>query len=98
MGRDYNWKMIFGVNKALWFLPITTGEGAPFGDGVVINKIESSFSRVKSEGMVDDEDDDIEANPSSSSPYNDPLNDKYDRINKNNNPLSKDICKKYIIL
>ena len=47
MGRDYNWKMVFGKNKALWFLPITTGGGAPLGDGVVINKIETSFSAMK---------------------------------------------------
>jgi len=41
MGEEYNWKMVFGKNKKLWFLPITSGEGAPLGDGVVINKIET---------------------------------------------------------
>lgn len=97
MGKDYNWKMIFGIKKSLWFLPITTGDGAPLGDGVVINKIESSFSRVRSEGLADDDDDDDFAQPSSGTPYNDPLNERYDRINKNENPLSKDVCKKYIL-
>lgn len=96
MGKDYNWKMIFGKNKALWFLPITTGDGAPLGDGVVINKVESSFSRVKSQNMDDDEDENSIANPSSSNPYTDPLNARYDRIAKQTNPLNKDICKSYI--
>lgn len=98
MGSDYNWKMIFGKNKALWFLPITTGDGAPLGDGVVINKVESSFSRVKSENMNDDDDDDYDiGQPSSNNQYNDPLNERYDRINKQANPLNKDICKSYPI-
>jgi len=86
MGKDYNWKMVFGKNKALWFLPITTGGGAPLGDGVVINKIETSFSAMKDlESGVDDEDQNA---------FNDPLNERYDRIqNQRGNPLSRDVCK-----
>ena len=92
MGSDYNWKMVFGKNKWLWFIPITTGEGAPLGDGVVINKIETSFSRVKSD-MID-----YNENQESHSDqgYKDPLNKRLNLINANqaSNPLNKDICKK----
>jgi hypothetical protein len=86
MGKDYNWRMVFGKNKSLWFLPITTGGGAPLGDGVVINKIETSFSAMKDlESGVDEEDQNA---------FNDPLNERYDRIqNQRGNPLSKDVCK-----
>ena len=94
MGSDYNWKMVFGKNKALWFLPITTGEGAPLGDGVVINKIETSFSRVKGEDL--DIEDDSE-NPNDNANFNDPLNKRYDRIHggQASNPLNRDVCKSF---
>lgn len=86
MGKEYNWKMVFGQNKALWWLPITTGDGAPLGDGVVINKIETSFSAMKDlESNVDEED---------KNAFNDPLNERYDRIqNQRGNPLATDVCK-----
>jgi hypothetical protein len=87
MGEEYNWKMVFGKNKKLWFLPITSGEGAPLGDGVVINKIETSFSAMKDiESGVEDE---------GQNAFNDPLNERYDRIENRNrgNPLSRDVCK-----
>ena len=90
MGEEYNWKMVFGKNKALWFLPITTGEGAPLGDGVVINKIETSFSAMKElESGVDEENENA---------FNDPLNERYDRIERNNraNPLARDVCRAQI--
>lgn len=92
MGEEYNWKMVFGKNKSLWFLPITTGGGEPLGDGVVINKIETSFSGMKDiESGVEDE---------NQNAFNDPLNERYDRIeNKNRgNPLSRDVCKSYILI
>lgn len=78
--------MVFGDNKALWFLPITTGGGAPMGDGVVNPKIETSFSVNKDfESGVDDEDQNA---------FNDPLNNRYDRIqNQRGNPLTTDVCK-----
>ena len=90
MGKEYNWKMVFGKNKALWFLPITTGDGAPLGDGVVINKIETSFSQMKDLESGVDEDD--------KNAFNDPLNAKYDRIqnHQRGNPLSRDVCKAFI--
>ena len=90
MGSEYNWKMVFGKNKALWWLPITTGDGAPLGDGVVINKIETSFSAMKDiESAVEDED---------KNAFNDPLNDRYDRIqNQRGNPLATDVCKDIFI-
>ena len=88
MGSDYNWKMVFGKNKALWFLPITTGEGAPLGDGVVINKIETSFSRTNPLDSAAEEEDDKEL-------FNDPMNEKYDVIHgsKAGNPLNHNVCK-----
>lgn len=78
--------MVFGKNKALWWLPITTGEGAPLGDGVVINKIETSFSAMKDlESNAEDED---------KNAFNDPLNERYDRIQgQRGNPLATDVCK-----
>lgn len=100
MGSDYNWKMIFGKNKALWWLPITTGEGAPLGDGVVINRIEQSFSNFAG-GNADNSDfDDI---PDNRPQYNDPLNQRNDRIggshhHHNHNPLDRDICKFLLIV
>lgn len=92
MGEEYNWKMVFGKSKKLWFLPITTGEGAPLGDGVVINKIETSFSAMKDLESGVDEDD--------KNAFNDPLNERYDRIQnpQRGNPLAKDVCKSLINL
>lgn len=40
MGRDFNWKFVFGSFKACWFFPYDKGIGASMGDGVVISKRE----------------------------------------------------------
>lgn len=91
MGSDYNWKMIFGKNKALWWLPITTGDGAPLGDGVVINRIEQSFSQLAAGNADNSDKEELEVK---SPQYNDPLNSRYDRVGGGmpSNPLATDIC------
>ena len=83
--------MIFGKNKALWWLPITTGEGAPLGDGVVINRIEQSFSNFTGGNADNSEFDDI---PDNRPQFTDPLNQRNDRIGgvSHHNPLERDIC------
>ena len=40
MGKEFNWISVFGKNKALWWLPINSGLGAPLGDGIIIPRIQ----------------------------------------------------------
>ena len=34
IGKDNNWRQIFGINKWLWPLPMYCESGKPFGDGI----------------------------------------------------------------
>ena len=86
MGSDFNWRFVLGANKALWWLPIDTGSGAPMGDGVVISKKDVEGLK-KDENLgeftYDELEDEAAANWNKDD-INDPLNkhlDKYNALN-----------------
>ena len=91
MGSDFNWRFVLGANKALWWLPIDTGSGAPMGDGVVISKKDVEGLNKKDENLgefnYDELDDEAQANWHKDD-INDPLNRHLDKVNAQN-PLKQ---------
>ena len=83
MGSDFNWRFVLGANKALWWLPIDSGSGAPMGDGVVISKKDENLGEFN----YDELDDEAHANWNKDD-INDPLNKHLDKFNAQN-PLKQ---------
>lgn len=92
MGRDFNWKFVFGAYRACWFVPYDRGIGAPMGDGVVISKQESSSKQISAENVEEEFNYEDYQNTHTDKNWNkdidtDPLNQFGSKIANNANPL-----------
>ena len=92
MGRDFNWKFVFGAYKACWFVPYDKGIGAPMGDGVVISKQENSSKQISADNGEEEFNYEDFQNANTDKNWNndidnDPLNQFGSKIASNQNPL-----------
>lgn len=95
MGKEFNYKTVFGQNKACWGCPYDKGDSAPFGDGTVFIKQDLSNRKISASAEDNDpyfNDDPIfEDNWEEGKDFNDPLNKINDNY-KGNNPLRKHLA------
>lgn len=94
MGKDFNYKTVFGQNKACWGCPYNGGDSAPFGDGTVFIKQDLSNRKISANEDNDDpyfnDDPIVEDNWGKGNDYNDPLN-KINEKYKSKNPLRQQL-------
>lgn len=85
MGRDFNWKFVFGYYKACWLSPYDQGIGASMGDGVVISKRDLN-GKETSFNLEDYEKNQENLDKSwANEDANNPLNDYISKKNSNKN-------------
>lgn len=97
MGRDFNWKFVFGQYKACWFVPYDQGIGASMGDGVVMTKQESSsrgisLDQADKEFNYDEFQNQQEDRNWNNDVDNDPLNQLGSKIAGDVNPLGNPLA------